>query len=192
MPLADVSDSELLRLIQQGNHPAFASLVERHTARFYRLSFRYTRQQTQAEDIVQDAFLKLWENPHIWQPELYETHGQTPKFTTWFYRIIANLCLDTLKKKQALPMEEGFDVEDSTKNQEQHFAEQEMQTQLEYQIAQLPDRQRLALNLCFEEGVSNREAAEIMGLNLKALESLLIRAKTTLKTKLNVRMRYAG
>jgi RNA polymerase sigma-70 factor (ECF subfamily) len=58
------------------------------------------------------------------------------------------------------------------------------QKMLEKEIAALPERQRTALNLCFDEGLTNQEAAEIMGLNLKALQSLIMRAKTTLKARL--------
>ena len=91
---ADKEDNELLGLIQDGNGHAFAVLVERHTDRFYRLAYRYLQDKAAAEDAVQDAFLKLWENPALWQPE------RNSKFTTWFYRIIVNLCLDQHKKKK--------------------------------------------------------------------------------------------
>jgi RNA polymerase sigma-70 factor (ECF subfamily) len=55
---------------------------------------------------------------------------------------------------------------------------------LEKEIAALPERQRIALNLCFDEGLSNQDAAEVMGINLKALQSLIMRAKTTLKARM--------
>ena len=60
------------------------------------------------------------------------------------------------------------------------------QNALEKEIAALPERQRVALNLCFDEGLSNQEAAEVMGVNLKALQSLIMRAKTTLKERMKV------
>ena len=59
----DKEDNELLALVQDGSHPAFAELVRRHTERFYRLAFRYLQNKQAAEDVVQDAFLKLWEDP---------------------------------------------------------------------------------------------------------------------------------
>ena len=65
---ADKQDNELLALIQDGTGQAFAVLVERHTDRFYRLAYRYLQSKAAAEDVVQDAFLKLWENPALWQP----------------------------------------------------------------------------------------------------------------------------
>ena len=60
------------------------------------------------------------------------------------------------------------------------------QNALEKEIAVLPERQRAALNLCFDEGLSNQEAAQVMGINLKALQSLIMRAKTTLKERMKV------
>jgi RNA polymerase sigma-70 factor (ECF subfamily) len=60
----------------------------------------------------------------------------------------------------------------------------EEQKLLEKEIAALPERQRTALNLCFDEGLSNQQAAEVMGMNLKALQSLIMRAKTTLRERL--------
>ena len=96
------SDQELLALIQGGSHQAFAELVERHTTRFYRLAYRYVQNRETAEDLIQDAFLKLWENPASWQPE------RNSKFTTWFYRIVVNLCLDWQKKKRPIPLDEDI------------------------------------------------------------------------------------
>src|SRR5581483_8044184 len=159
-------DHGLLALIQAGSQEAFAVLVRRHTERFYRLAYRYVQNKETAEDIVQEAFLKLWEDPGRWQPE------RNSKFTTWFYRVVVNLCLDWQKKKRPLTLgdeasePEGEAAADITaiRKQEEKILEQE--------IAALPERQRLALNLCFAEGLSNQEAAEVIGVGLKALQSL--------------------
>ena len=91
---SEKDDHELLARIQAGSRDAFAALVQRHTERFYRLAYRYVQNREEAEDIVQDAFLKLWEDPGRWQPE------RNSKFTTWFYRVVVNLCLDWQKKKR--------------------------------------------------------------------------------------------
>jgi RNA polymerase sigma-70 factor (ECF subfamily) len=171
-------DYGLLALIQDGSHEAFAVLVQRHAERFYRLAYRYVQNRETAEDIVQDAFLKLWEAPERWQPE------RNSKFTTWFYRIVVNLCFDWQKKKRPLALDEEVPLVDEQdtpdiamiRTQEQHVLEQE--------IAALPERQRLALNLCFAEGLSNQEAAEVIGVRLKALQSLIMRAKSTLKERM--------
>jgi len=168
----DKDDQELLALIQDGSHQAFAELVQRHTERFYRLAYRYAQNRETAEDLVQDAFVRLWENPASWRPD------RNSKFTTWFYRIVVNLCLDWQKKKRPMPLADERESADEAmiRIQEQRLLEKE--------IAALPERQRTALNLCFDEGLSNQEAAETMGVNLKALQSLIMRAKTTLRERM--------
>jgi RNA polymerase sigma-70 factor, ECF subfamily len=174
----DKGDQELLALIQDGSHQAFAELVERHTERFYRLAYRYVQNRETAEDLVQDAFLRLWENPAGWRPD------RNSKFTTWFYRIVVNLCLDWQKKKRPMPMGEDLPLADERESADEAMIRMQEQRLLENEIAALPERQRTALNLCFDEGLSNQEAAEAMGLNLKALQSLIMRAKTTLKERM--------
>jgi RNA polymerase sigma-70 factor, ECF subfamily len=174
----DKGDQELLALIQDGSHQAFAELVKRHTERFYRLAYRYVQNRETAEDLVQDAFLRLWENPAIWQPD------RNSKFTTWFYRIMVNLCLDWQKKKRPIQLDEDMPLADERESADEAMIRMQEQRLLENEIAALPERQRTALNLCFDEGLSNQEAAEAMGVNLKALQSLIMRAKTTLKERM--------
>jgi RNA polymerase sigma-70 factor (ECF subfamily) len=173
-------DPFLLEQLQWGSRDAFSILVQRHSVRFYAVAYRFMNHRQQAEDIVQDAFLKLWEHPAMWNPD------KNTKFTTWFYRIVVNLCLDAKKRKSALPMAEGFDIADHRMIQDEALSMRQTRQLLEKAIAALPTRQQLALNLCFYEGYSNQSAAEAMGMNLKALQSLLIRAKTTLKKQFNV------
>ena len=174
----DKEDNELLALIQDGSGQAFATLVERHTERFYRLAYRYLQNKEAAEDVVQDAFIKLWENPALWQP------GRNSKFTTWFYRIVVNLCLDLRKKKKPERLDNDAVLADDREPVDEMMMRAQEQTMIEKEIAALPERQRTALNLCFDEGLTNQEAAEVMGINLKALQSLIMRAKTTLKERM--------
>jgi RNA polymerase sigma-70 factor (ECF subfamily) len=176
---AEKDDHALLAHIQDGSRHAFAALVERHTERFYRLAYRYVQSRETAEDIVQDAFLKLWEEPGRWRPE------RNTKFTTWFYRVVVNLCLDWQKRKRPVEAEDEAQwVDEGGETAEAAMIRSQEQRLLEKEIAALPERQRMALNLCFSEGLSNQEAAEVMGVGLKALQSLIMRAKTTLKERL--------
>jgi RNA polymerase sigma-70 factor (ECF subfamily) len=175
---AEKDDQELLALVQEGSQPAFAELVQRHADRFYRLAYRYVQSRDTAEDIVQDAFVKLWEDPRKWQP------SRKTRFTTWFYRIVVNLCLDWQKKKRPLPLDEEMPLIDERETADEAMIRIQEQKLLEKEIAALPERQRTALNLCFDEELSNQEAAELMGVNLKALQSLIMRAKATLKERM--------
>jgi len=177
-PWPEKDDHELLALVQDGSHPAFAELVKRHTERFYRLAYRYLQNKEAAEDAVQDAFLKLWEDPGKWQSD------RNTKFTTWFYRVVVNLCLDWQKRKRPVALNEEMPLADERESADQAMLRYEEQRVLEKEIAALPERQRTALNLCFDEGLSNQDAADAMGVNLKALQSLIMRAKTTLKERM--------
>jgi len=174
--LMDMEDDELLKEIKLGNQKAFAILVKRHSSRFYAVAFRMLGKQTDAEDVVQELFLKLWSKPDIWQ------EGRGAKFSTWFYRIITNRCIDFQRKKKPDQLLENFDIADKS-NVEEDLDKITRHKMLEKMLLELPERQRIAINLCFYQGISNKEAAEIMEINLKALESLLMRAKKTLKIK---------
>ena len=154
---AEKQDHELLALVQDGNGHAFAVLVERHSERFYRLAYRYLQSKEAAEDVVQDAFVKLWENPALWQP------ARNSKFTTWFYRIVVNLCLDLRKKKKPEALENDALVADEREPVDEVMIRAQEQKILEREIAALPERQRMALSLCFDEELTNQEAAEVMG-----------------------------
>ena len=174
------NDDELLLAIQDGAHEAFSSLVKRHSAKFYSIAFRLTNNKEQAEDIVQDCFIKLWVKPYSYDP------SNKVKFTTWFYRVITNACFDLKRKTQKLSsMPDNFEVQYKGESIEDILDSQKFQTILWGFINKLPERQLLALNLCFYEGLKNKEAAEIMKINLKALESLIMRAKAKLKENFN-------
>ena len=128
--------------------------------------------------MVQEIFIKLWERPDMWQPK------KNTKFTTWFYRVVVNRCLDLKKKPVMSFLDEDIQVVDNNPANDDFLIRHEEQRALEKSILDLPERQRTALNLCFYEELSNQEAADIMGLNLKALQSLVMRAKTTLKEQM--------
>ncbi len=173
------SDESLMVRIKRADHQAFAVLVKRHSERFYAVAYRTCRDQVAAEDIVQEAFLKLWNKPQNWKA------GKGAKFTTWFYRVVINQAHDHGRKKRAEYGSEILDTfEDSTDLQDTALEDKQQQGALEDAIQSLPERQRDALNLCFYEGLSNKDAAQILGVKVKALESLLMRAKAKLKAEL--------
>jgi RNA polymerase sigma-70 factor (ECF subfamily) len=174
--LLHLDDESLICRIQEGSHEAFAALVDRHSNRFYRIAYRLVSSRDDAEDIVQEAFLKLWDRPNLWDP------GKRAKFTTWFYRVVINLCLDLRKKKKLINLPEDIAFADENPGPDVLFDVHQKQAVLERFIHELPERQQLAVNLCFYEGLSNNEAAQIIGVKVKALQSLVMRAKTTLRS----------
>jgi RNA polymerase sigma-70 factor, ECF subfamily len=181
--LLHLDDESLILQIQEGSHEAFAKLVDRHSNRFYRIAYRLVSNKDDAEDIVQDAFLKLWNRPNLWDP------GKGAKFTTWFYRVVINQCFDHRKKKKLINLSKDIEFADENPGADILFDVHQKQALLERLIYELPERQQLAINLCFYEGLSNNEAARIIGVKVKALQSLVMRAKTTLKYKVK---RYLG
>ncbi|WP_440614224.1 sigma-70 family RNA polymerase sigma factor [Candidatus Pelagibacter sp. HIMB1748] len=173
------SDYILLKEIQKGNHSAFSKLVNIYTTRFYSMAYRYLNNQQDAEDIVQKAFLKLWKNPYSWTP------GKA-KFTTWFSRVIINLCLDQLKKRKLVSISENFEFMDQSTLQIEKIIKEERNILVQKAIQQLPTRQKTALILCFLEGYSNKEVATILETTEKAVQSLLLRAKDFLKRQIDI------
>jgi len=173
-----LSDESLMEAICDGDQQAFATLVGRHTNMFYSAAYRVCGNAIESEDIVQDAFLKLWSKPQAFNPE------KKVKFTTWFYRVVTNVAIDAARKKKPQSSPEVIDfMADKADLADETLVQNEEQAALEVAIQELPERQKLALNLCFYEGLSNKEAAEILGVGVKALESLLMRAKRSLKAK---------
>jgi len=177
--LYSYSDEQLLDLITEGNKTAFSELVMRHSKKLYRISYRILSNRNDAEDIVQDAYLKLWDNPKIWNKQ-YKI-----KFTTWFYKIVINMSLDYRKKNKPETLGEQMETLADNNTSEDIMENKQKKELVEKFISELPERQQTALNLCFYEDISNKEAAEIMDVNLKALESLLMRAKENLKIKIS-------
>lgn len=176
--LNDLDEAKLLECVLKGDHNAFAVLVQLYAKEAYAVAYRFVCDRDEAEDIVQTAFLKFWERPAMWNPE-FES-----RFKTWFFRIVVNLCLDWRKKKKPLLNGESYECLMAESGQEEQFLLTERQALLEVQIKALPKRQRVAINLSYASGLSNKEAAEVMGVSLRSLQSLLMRAKSTIKRNL--------
>lgn len=177
----ELTDEELMRDVMERDGDAYSELVRRHTDRFYSLSYRMLSEREGAEDVVQESFLMLWNSPSKWDS------AKNTKFTTWFYRVVANACLDVKKTdKPGVPADE-YDIPDDAPDQDEAADFKRTKDEIEALIRQLPESQQTALTLCFYEGVSQKEAASIMGVSVKALESLLMRAKSTLREKLTKR-----
>lgn len=171
------SDEVLAAYIGQGKPEAFQILMERHINMHLSFAERMMGNREEAEDIVQDAFTKLWLHAEKFDPS-------RSKFTTWFYRVVMNRCLDKKRKKTPLALPENYDPVDNRENPAENLAKEQKKAHVRQALNEIPGRQRAAISLCYFEGLSNQEAADIMGLNIKALESLLGRGRKNLKTLL--------
>lgn len=164
--------------VQKRDHQAYSDLLARHIKGLHTYTYRYCQNYSDAEDITQEAFLRVWKQAHTWQV------GRV-RFTTWLYRIAHNLCIDAFRKHK--PEFESHDQLTSAEpSQEQALELQGKNESLKTAMNALPSRQRDAILLCNLQGFSNRQAAEILQISVDALESLLSRGRLSLKNQLAI------
>ncbi len=172
------ADEALMARIADGDRGAFSALVNRHLDRAVRTAQRVlSGDRGEAEDVAQDAFLRVWQHADRWRPE-------GGRFTTWFYRVVVNASIDRLRRPRTTPIEDVPEPEDDQPNAFRTLHRAEVSKSVSAAMSELPERQRTALALCHYEGLGNIEAAEVMGITVGALESLLIRAKRQLRDRL--------
>ena len=176
-----MTDEELMLAVCDGDQSAYQILVKRHLNAISHYAFRLLGNNKDTEDISQEVFLKLWINAEKWQPE-------KSKLTTWLHRITHNLCIDFLRKHGNTNIEEEpskfIDEKDNESGIDNNNDSDHQTRILNAAISELPENQRSALMLCHYAGFSNKEAAAIMNLSVKALESNIARARRNLRTKL--------
>jgi RNA polymerase sigma-70 factor (ECF subfamily) len=179
--LPDDPDSALLAAAVAGDQKAFASLVERHYDIVYRVVWRVTSGHADTEDIVQEAFLKLWNNPSQIR------HGVALR--GWLMRVATNLAIDRSRRKQASNIEDQPEIEAMGPDALEQVLGDRSARDINSALARLPERQRLALSLVYFENMSNIDAAAAMEISVEAIESLLARGRRTLKADLKDRWR---
>ena len=176
----DLSDDDLMRRAGGGDQAAYSRLVERHLWRAGKLAARVVGNKADAEDIVQEAFLRVWLKAPEWQPEA----AGGARFSTWFYRVLMNLSIDRTRRPINAPLEAAGEIADPKPDGFAIIASNETSRRVAAAVATLPERQRAALALCHYEGMSNTEAAVILDLSVGAVESLLVRARRNLRESL--------
>jgi RNA polymerase sigma-70 factor (ECF subfamily) len=167
-------DAELLRAIAGGDRSAFDRLSRRHLDRAYGVALRMTGSRADAEDVVQDVFLRLWQRPDAWRP------GQA-QFSTWLYRVVVNRCLDLKRRPRGTDLDSVEEPQDPDANAEDSLLDAERARALDGAVNRLPERQREAIVLTYTAGLRNAEAASAMEISVKAFEALLVRAKRELR-----------
>jgi RNA polymerase sigma-70 factor (ECF subfamily) len=170
-------DAELLRAIAGGDRSAFDRLSRRHLDRAYGVALRMTGSRADAEDVVQDVFLRLWQRPDAWRP------GQA-QFSTWLYRVVVNRCLDLKRRPRGTDLDSVEEPQAPDANAEDSLLDAERGRALDSAVNQLPERQRAAIVLTYTAGLRNVEAASAMDISVKAFEALLVRAKRELRDHL--------
>lgn len=171
----EVTDEDLLVQVAQRDQRALRLLMDRHMGRAIALAERIVGTNADADDIAQDAFLRIWSNAERYDP----TAG---RFTTWMYRIVFNLSIDRRRSlKHGLPIEDAAHVPSGAGDQLQAMLNHEQARAMQNALERLSDKQRAAIALFHMEGMSCREAGAVMGLSESAFDSLLNRARKALK-----------
>ncbi len=182
------STEDLMVLIAGGDDRSFELLVARHQTKVLNLIYRFVGDRSRAQDLAQEVFLQVWTSAKTYEPRA--------KFTTWIYRIAVNRCLNELKSSRLrkwLPSrlfsaENDRAVEETlpsdSPSPEDILLSEERSRLISEALQRLPANQRMALVLKKYDGLSYNEIAEMLDCSVSAVESLLVRAKRSLREKL--------
>ncbi len=177
--------AQLLRQLADGDLRASREITSLYTDQAFRTAYRMTADQMVAEDITQEAFLKLWKVADHWEAKA--------KISTWLHRVIHNLAIDHLRKNKRYSDTEVPEMEDPDLNPYENQALAEMKQSVQSGVVELPHRQRVAITLVHFDECGNKDAADKMGISVEALESLLSRGRRKLKELLSPdQIRYRG
>lgn len=175
------SDEGLLERVAGGEAPAFSELVRRHGPRVLALARRILGSEADAQDIVQDVFIRLWKQAASWE-------ARGARLSTWLHRVTVNLCMNHIERvhKRGAPLDtQGDEMIDPSAPVEEQLSAAERVAALHAAIDALPERQRAAIALFYTAGASTAETAGVLGLSVKATESLLLRARRGLSRQLS-------
>ncbi len=171
--MTETTDEALLALYAEGDQASARALMLRHAPRILALATRMLKDRTEAEDVTQEAMLRLWKIAPDWR------NGEA-KVSTWLYRVASNLCTDRLRKKRGIGLDQAPEVADDSPGAEEQMIQADRGKALDIAMGRLPERQRLALTLRHFQELSNPEIAEVLETSVEAVESLLSRGRRAL------------
>ena len=172
----DDPDLALLRAAGLGDQSAALQLVRTHAPALQRLAWRMLGDEQEAQDVVQESCLRLWRVAGEWRP------GEA-RISTWLHTVAMNLSRDRLRRRRETYPVESFEWLAGEDSPEQDMERDRRSARVQQALTQLPERQREALILSHFEGYSQSEAATVMGVSVEALESLLSRARRSLRQR---------
>ena len=177
-PPIDDDDAELVQRVARGDASAYRALVARHGANLERFARRLLRDDAEAEDVVQETFLRLWQRAAEYRP--------AARVGTWLHSIAHHLAIDRLRATKRLDaLSEDNGGSPVSARQPELLDEKRRAEVLDAALASLPGRQGAAVTLVHLHGLSGAEAAEVLGIGPEALESLLARGRRALKSFLS-------
>jgi RNA polymerase sigma-70 factor (ECF subfamily) len=172
----DDSDEALMARVARGDEPALRALARRHLPAMLGLARRLLGNAADAEDVAQEAMLRVWIHAPRWQP--------LALFRTWLTRVVVNLCLDRKRRAPWVALEAAGEIVDPTPGAGEQAELNERDRLVAGAIAELPARQRAAIVLTYGDGMSNAQVAEILDTSVSAVETLLVRGKQNLRRAL--------
>jgi len=171
-------DADLVRNAGAGDAQAASALVRRHLPRMVALARRMLNDAAEAEDVAQEVFLRVWREAPRWKPGV-------AKFETWMHRVALNLCYDRLRRRrEKSDPDAGLYVADGAPSAGDAWLARQRVAKVGAALAQLPERQRSAIELVHFQELTNIAAAETLEISVEALESLLARGRRALKAAL--------
>ena len=186
---ADVPDDALLVLYANGDRAAARMLTLRLAPRVLGYAARLLSDRAEAEDVAQEAMLRLWRVAPQWR------QGEA-RVSTWLYRVVTNLCTDRLRARQRRGPQGGAEemdmVSDGMPGVEARMMGADRMAALDEALAALPERQRMAVVLRHIEEMTNPEIAAVMEIGVEAVESLIARGKRALAARLAGRREELG
>ena len=177
--LTEASDAQLMQMIGTGDRTAFSAFCRRHAARCLSIAQHLLRNSADAEEVVQEVFLRVWQNAG-------RLRDKEARVTTWLYRVVVNLCLDWMRraKRPSVSLDYAADVAALGPNPESIVGQREFARIVGRAVADLPPRQRAALNLVVYQGLDYAEAAKVMEVSTGTIKSLLVRGRRQLRAVL--------
>lgn len=180
-------ETRLAKLSRGGDRRAFAELVELYKDKLYHLAYRMLNQSHEAEDIVQETFLRVYTNLH--------RYDETQKFSTWIYRIATNLCIDRLRKRKPnysldaeMPEGEGADwyslLPSDQATPESEVVLSEMQEHIRAAIDTLPEKYKSVVILRYLHDMSLQEIGDVLGMPVTTVKTRVHRGREFLRKKL--------
>jgi len=170
-------DVELMLAVGRGDLSAFNEIVQRHQSTAWRVAYRFLGDSAEAEDIAQEAFLRILTAAPRYRP--------TASFSTYLYRIVSRLCIDNARKKRPLCIDTLPERVDCSPDPATTLDLKNRDAQISKTLEALPSRQRMTVILKYYEDLSYADITRAMGTTTKAVERMLGRARKTLKSSLS-------
>jgi len=173
---ARAADAELMKRVAAGDAAACRFLVDRELPAIGAFAYRMLTSRSEAEDIAQECFLRLWKAAPKWRPDA--------KVRTWLHRVARNLCIDRLRGRRPTDPIDAMEIAHEGVGPSGAVQQAQVAGLIDRAVADLPERQKQAVALVHYQEFSNIEAADIMGVSVDALESLLARGRRALRQAL--------